>query len=385
MTRARLETLPCVVPHAVRGAGLIRWAGAYVVYLSYFANFILLGSFLGIGIGFLRAHKERDLFRFAPVVLALFLGLVIGYPATIDRTGGDLVYFGVQTHGLPVWLMLPFVFIATALTMTTVAHGVATRFARFPALEAYRLDILGSIAGIVTFSTLAFVGLGPISWGVVMGILFLVLYGRPALLQWMAVAAIVTVLAIGALAADTIWSPYYRLQIGHVNNTTFIDANGVPHQTAIPTGSDPDYDLIYKRLQTPPSRVLVIGAGTATTSPSRSRTGAQAVDAVEIDPVIYRIGVRDHPNHPYQDPRVHAHHRRRRAFLERTNDAVRPHRVRLAGLAHAARRAVALCAWRATCSPAGVQAARTTWRPAAPSRCTTTTASSGWRIGWQAP
>src|SRR5207247_8313819 len=76
---------------------LIRWAGAYVVYLSYFANFILLGSFLGIGIGFLRAKKEPGLFRFAPVVLALFLGLVIGFPASIDRTGGDLVYFGIQT------------------------------------------------------------------------------------------------------------------------------------------------------------------------------------------------------------------------------------------------------------------------------------------------
>jgi len=144
---------------------LIRWAGAYVVYLSYFANFILLGSFLGIGMGFLRARKQPDLFRFAPVVLALFLGLVIGFPATIDRTGGTLVYFGVQTHGLPVWVMLPFVFIATALTMTTVAHGVATRFARFPALEAYRLDILGSIAGIVTFSALALAGLSPIAWG----------------------------------------------------------------------------------------------------------------------------------------------------------------------------------------------------------------------------
>lgn len=319
MTRARLELFLASFLMLFVELVLIRWAGAYVVYLSYFANFILLGSFLGIGIGFLRAHKEPDLFRFAPVVLALFLGLVIGYPATIDRTGGDLVYFGVQTHGLPVWLMLPFVFIATALTMTTVAHGVATRFARFPALEAYRLDILGSIAGIVTFSTLAFVGLGPISWGVVMGILFLVLYGRPALLQWMAVAAIVTVLAIGALAADTIWSPYYRLQIGHVNNTTFIDANGVPHQTAIPTGSDPDYDLIYKRLQTPPSRVLVIGAGNGNDVATALAHGAQSVDAVEIDPKLMAIGVEFHPNHPYQDPRVHRINDDGRAFLERTN------------------------------------------------------------------
>ena len=29
---------------------LIRWLGSNVIYLSYFSNFVLLGSFLGIGI-----------------------------------------------------------------------------------------------------------------------------------------------------------------------------------------------------------------------------------------------------------------------------------------------------------------------------------------------
>ncbi|MGH2394985.1 MAG: hypothetical protein ACRDGH_16090, partial [Candidatus Limnocylindria bacterium] len=32
---------------------LIRWTGSNVVYLSFFTNLVLLGSFLGIGIGFL--------------------------------------------------------------------------------------------------------------------------------------------------------------------------------------------------------------------------------------------------------------------------------------------------------------------------------------------
>ena len=319
MTRDRLELFLASFLMLFVELVLIRWAGAYVVYLSYFANFILLGSFLGIGIGFLRAHKEPDLFRFAPVVLALFLGLVIGFPATIDRTGGDLVYFGVQTHGLPVWLMLPFVFIATALTMATVAHGVARRFARFSALEAYRLDILGSIAGIVTFSALALAGLGPIAWGVVIGALFIVLFRPPSLLQWVAVVSVVAVLAIGALSADTIWSPYYRLQIGHKGETTFIDANGVPHQTAVPAGSDHDYDLIYERLATPPAHVLVIGAGNGNDVATALAHGARSVDAVEIDPKLMAIGVEFHPSHPYQDSRVHRIIDDGRAFLERTD------------------------------------------------------------------
>jgi SAM-dependent methyltransferase len=320
MTRDRLELFLASFLMLFVELVLIRWAGAYVVYLSYFANFILLGSFLGIGIGFLRAHKQPDLFRFAPVVLALFLGLVIGFPATIDRTGGDLVYFGVQTHGLPVWVMLPFVFTATALTMTTVAHGVATRFARFPALEAYRLDILGSIAGIVTFSALALAGLSPIAWAVVIAALFIVLFYPPNMLQWVAIASVAAVLAIGAQYADTIWSPYYRLQVGHTGDSTLIDANGVPHQTAIPVGSDPDYDLIYQRLASPPSRVLVIGAGNGNDVATALAHGARSVDAVEIDPKLMAIGVEFHPSHPYQDPRVHRIIDDGRAFLERTNN-----------------------------------------------------------------
>ena len=37
----------------------IRWVPSYVRYLSYFNNFILLASFLGIGLGMLTARRQR--------------------------------------------------------------------------------------------------------------------------------------------------------------------------------------------------------------------------------------------------------------------------------------------------------------------------------------
>ena len=49
---------------------LIRWTGSNVVYLSYFSNFVLLGSFLGIGIGFLRSRSHSPLFPWAAPALA---------------------------------------------------------------------------------------------------------------------------------------------------------------------------------------------------------------------------------------------------------------------------------------------------------------------------
>jgi SAM-dependent methyltransferase len=296
---------------------LIRWAGAYVIYLSYFANFVLLGSFLGIGIGFLRAHKSPDLFRWAPLALAFFLGAVVAFPVTIDREGGDLVYFGVQQHGFPPWLMLPFVFVATAVTMATIAQGVATRFSRFSALDAYRLDILGSLAGIATFACLALAGLGPISWGIVIAALFVPLLTRPTLLQWLAMGIVVVVLAIGTFKGDTVWSPYYRLTVWRSADATGIDANGIPHQSAASTVGT-DYEVPYERLQHAPTRVLVIGAGNGNDVSVALRNGAAHVDAVEIDPEIQQIGVDDHPEHPYQDPRVSRIVDDGRAFLGRT-------------------------------------------------------------------
>src|SRR5437667_7613377 len=103
MTRDRVELFSASFLMLFVELVLIRWAGAYVVYLSYFANFILLGSFLGIGVGFLRAHKDPDLFRWAPVLLAVFAGAIYFFPVTINRTGGDLVYFGFEQKGLPAW------------------------------------------------------------------------------------------------------------------------------------------------------------------------------------------------------------------------------------------------------------------------------------------
>src|SRR6059036_1712042 len=55
---------------------LIRWLGANVLHLSYFSNIVLLGSFLGVGVGFLRAGRTRRLPLYFPIVLAVLVVLV---------------------------------------------------------------------------------------------------------------------------------------------------------------------------------------------------------------------------------------------------------------------------------------------------------------------
>src|SRR5579872_6944239 len=53
----------------------IRWIPSYVRYLSYFNNFLLLASFLGIGLGMLAARRRR--FWFLPFPLMVLLLVII--------------------------------------------------------------------------------------------------------------------------------------------------------------------------------------------------------------------------------------------------------------------------------------------------------------------
>src|SRR5438309_11287665 len=102
---------------------LIRWTGSKVLYLSYFSNFVLLASFLGIGAGFLRARSSRNLFGMAPLLLAVLVAFVLVFPVQIERSGDQLIFFGAlhqSRSGLPILITLPAIFVAVAAVMMTV-------------------------------------------------------------------------------------------------------------------------------------------------------------------------------------------------------------------------------------------------------------------------
>jgi hypothetical protein len=305
---------------------LIRWTGSNVVYLSYFSNFVLLGSFLGIGIGFLRGRSEFDLFRWGPLALLLLVLFVLYFPVTIDRSGSQVIYFGsIVRTGLPTWITLPVIFVVVAVVMATIAEGVAKTFARFEPLDAYRLDILGSIGGIVAFSVISFLGWPPIAWGSIAAGLFVVLLGRRmTLLAIVTLALLLLLLGLESLQRDTSWSPYYKITLHRGTADSYdLSVNGVPHQsiesTALRRQREPIYFVPYRRIKDDPlHNVLIIGAGGGTDVAIALKEGAEHVDAVEIDPRIYELGRELNPNHPYQDPRVSVHVNDGRAFLEQT-------------------------------------------------------------------
>jgi SAM-dependent methyltransferase len=308
---------------------LIRGTAANVVYLSFFTNLVLLASFLGIGLGFLRAGLRTDRFRYAPGLLVALAAFVLLFPARI----GPSVHGVPQLRGLfgtsaiPEWISLPLIFAGVVAVMAAVAQRVATLFARFEPLEAYRLDVMGSIAGIAAFSALSFVGADPLAWGVVIVVAFALLLRDETSAGVIASLAALVVLAAGvSFAPNDEWSPYQRVSFASTSadGLTPIFVNNRPHQTMMPLDvlleRHPFYEDPYSHLlRSGPGDVLIVGAGSGNDVALALAKGAGHVDAVEIDPALQRLGARGHPEQPYSDPRVTVHIDDGRAFLERTD------------------------------------------------------------------
>jgi Spermine/spermidine synthase domain len=307
---------------------LIRWTGANIVYLSYFSNFVLLGSFLGIGLGFLRSRSRVNLFPWAPVALALLVLFVLVFPVQVNRAGNQLLFFTstLKTTGLPTWVTLPAIFLAVAAVMTMIGEGVARTFVLFRPLDAYRLDILGSLAGIAVFCVLSFVNAKPVAWGVIVALVLALLLlpghriGVVQVVQAVALLGLVGMLAGETLTSTDLWSPYYRISVSRLGVNYLVDANGVPHQIIQPQSHRSKfYFLPYQQaVANPLANVLVIGAGTGNDVATALARGAQHVDAVEIDPEIHQLGVKLNPSHPYQNRRVSTYINDGRSFLQQT-------------------------------------------------------------------
>jgi len=306
--------------------GLIRWSGSYVVYLSFFTNFVLLASFLGVGVGFLRARAGRDLFVWAPLALAVAIAFLAVFPVEGGRIGGELRFVGgFGWPALPKWLSLGIVFVFAFAVMATIAEGVGRTFVRFAPLEAYRWDILGSIAGIAAFSALSFLRAPPLAWGV-LAVVVLAATLWP-LRRWhlVALAATVAVLAVLSFAPNTRWSPYYRVSTSEpaADGSIAISVNGRPHQRIMPlatmrTGQAFRFEPYRHVPDNPLEDVLIVGAGSGNDVAIALAQGARHVDAVEIDPLLYELGRQHHPDRPYDDPRVEVHVEDGRSFLHDT-------------------------------------------------------------------
>jgi len=305
---------------------LIRWVPANVRYIGFFSNFLLMASFLGIGLGILLGRKGRRL-PMSPFAVLLFAVVALIYRAqlNVQLQSQDELFFGLaESHEADVnFLVLPLVVGLVAAVMAALALPLGPLLRSRPPLEAYAIDIVGSMAGIAGFTALSAAGTDPVIWFTVVGALALLLALGSGLTLWSAVGGVAMVGVIWAAgvqagSGDT-WSPYYRIStIRFSDGILSINVNGIPHQALQPAGGPPIdfYQQVYEWF---PGRrfddVLIVGAGSGSDVAVALARGAGHVDAVEIDPAIQRIGAEEHPDRPYDDPRVTAVVNDGRAFL----------------------------------------------------------------------
>ena len=301
---------------------LIRWLGANVLYLAYFSNIVLLGSFLGIGLGFLRASRTTTpLLPWAPLALTALLVATKLLAPKVGITGGTLIFLGLDTDGPPRWIVLPAIFICVAAVLACIGDGVARTFQQLKNLDAYNLDLIGSLLGSAGFALLSFLNGVPLVWGIIVAVgMFIVINPRtrPMLaLTVVPLAVMLGILGSESFQKDVVWTPYYKTEAKPINGDAAkygyeARVNGIPtwfQQRAV--DNIDTYQMSYRRMAADePGEMLIIGAGSGNDTSLALVNGATSVDAVEIDKRLLELG-RRHPDRPYDDPRVDDAHQRR--------------------------------------------------------------------------
>ncbi len=335
----------------------IRWFPSHVLFLTFFTNTVLLACFVGMSVGCLVARRPGRLIRQTPyaLILAVVAGLMADVYSTqlnsIIRVGNpadpDMVFFGTESSvgapsfTIPIELVGAIFFVLIASVMVGPGQEMGRAFNRVEnRTTAYSANLLGSLVGIAMFAGSSYLRLPPVVWFGLSAVVVAYLLARDDLsdsteqvstagatsrvgLPLACLAVVVTITSFtsgfftGRFDRSTAWSPYYRIDYNPASR--FINTNLISQQLMEPRDSPTvaPYALPYlfqrdlKKADGQPAwpefkRILIIGAGSGN-DVSRALRWAPAdaqIDAVEIDPVIQNIGSHEHPDRPFQDPRV---------------------------------------------------------------------------------
>jgi len=339
---------------------MIRWVSSEIMIFAYFKNFVLVACFLGFGLGCYLCRRRVQLT--AIITPLLLLTVILKAPISpLRRSIADLPQLlgasaEVHTWGVPAvpasWtgLLLAMIFVVPLFAL------IATTFVPFGQLvgwylenapqgvAAYSVNILASLAGIAAFTLVCFLDQPPVIWLLVAGILSLAFFWRHARARQ--VLAITFLLCISLLAlpdsrdAKTYWSPYQKLTVVPIYDngqvaSYLLTTNNSRYQTIVNLSSqfvqshadefrrhpldENAYNMPYRFYPSPPS-VLVLGSGMGNDVAAALRNGAGHVEAVEIDPLILKLGKELHFEHPYDSPRVHVVLNDARNHIESSDD-----------------------------------------------------------------
>lgn len=347
---------------------VIRFLPGQVRVLGYFTNYVLLGAFLGLGLGGLLVRRVASDWPawLAPLALVGLLGVAdLGARLRVIPSAAEFLFLEYQSTGPQLNL---YVFLALTHVMVTAAFvplgfQVGRAMAGNAPLERYVWNLVGSLVGVASFAFINATSIPAWAWLTVAVALSLAAQvGAPMALR---VAGLVCVPAVALWAAwatqGVIWSPYQKLSlaplrvhpvVGLVQEWDFhsmppaeqakcallpleegfvLRVNDDSYQTPLDLSDaavarHPSLAALKSQYEAPfrftgkARKVAILGAGAGNDVAGALRAGMEDVDAVEIDREIAARGIAGHPEHPYADPRVHLHIQDARAYLAHTQE-----------------------------------------------------------------
>ena len=338
---------------------LIRFLAGHIWNLGYFPNLVLLAAFIGFGFGFLlhsylSETNSKIAYALMPTILLAFVALVIllkpqafiGFGQSHGDIDGELFFTGyldpvplsTQFTGFLLW------FLGVVGIFFLIGQRMAKLFRLMPPLQAYSLDISGSLLGIVLFMLISFFQIPATYWFLAFALSFWLAAGDDVK-RWSKASASIAPVVIAAMsfyldnptsisrllgnegqAASTksgerlsveniiehsVWSPYQKLTLKNLETYIVIQSNGIGHQEFGQRGIPSNYTWTHQYREDlgvkPFEDVLIIGAGSGTDVAAALDNGALRVDAVDIDPRIMEFGRYERFSGlpaPYLDPRV---------------------------------------------------------------------------------
>ena len=310
---------------------LIRWVPSVVHVVGFFANIVLIASFLGLGVGMMRRREgsaPRAVFR-----LGVLVGVLTAYRITNPHValgnesalGINEVAFGGRV-ALPLPLILVGVFALVAWTLVPYGRLVAGVFDELERIPAYTINIAGSLAGVALFTVMSAMGTPSFVWFAVTIGLVIALGARFDALP----AVLLIIVALGAVyyvdsdqgEGRVLWSPYNQLRlraVGDVIDDGFIiDVNNqfllsgfdlTPDADPVPGADDNAqnqinslgtyYDFPFEIAE--PQSALILGAGAGNDIAAAKRAGVAHITAVEIDRRVAELGRDHHPEQPHDN------------------------------------------------------------------------------------
>jgi SAM-dependent methyltransferase len=333
----------------------IRWIAVEVRIFAYFKNLALLLCFLGFGVGCALVRKPN---RWNTAVTALFgLLLVVRMPWYAGRVlenlsqnlgaGSDMSIWDTSASGNVLGFataaaLSAVLFLLVVWVFVPLGQEVGRQMNLTPKpLTAYSLNLAASLAGILAFLLASRLMLPPWVW---MGIVLLGFAAlqrnieRRILLACLLVPLVLLLHDPSDRDHYTLWTPYQEINFTRIYASNgemaggLVRVNHVGYQFIVNLASDflgrhpkalkepvdeNPYNVPF-RFAVPQPSVMIVGSGTGNDVAAALRHDSALVDAVEIDPAILQIGRKEHPEHPYDSPRVSVHLTDARAFLKRS-------------------------------------------------------------------